>query len=716
MFHAGFAVAVAQVAASVELSATLSSLGSLVRSLVLLMYPVAVALLGLGAVLDQRRYGGTDPRMPLRLAGLAIVAFLVVALRVNFLAPSAPDIALATFAHSVTLGAWFLCLGAALGRIMRGAPTNQPQAHARMWAVHALGIFIGYTCVDPLVQWVGVNALLLAVGLSMLMPARLGTAAFVIVASGFALTGLDARIEAARDMSGWQRAHGEDRDSEEDRGPDTTRRRPNEEAFRTVHLAWSRLGQFRLVEGNDEANVRSGWYNFHPQWKVSPEPATDSRTAQRQAVYRQLPPRGHIAIVGVGGGRGLLALPFPPHPGILAIELDPMVVEYFTDVAPERNRGIFSRVTTAVGDGRKVLEAEPGPFDAIVIESARYSPATALLPASAPLFHYTREALESYVSKLRPNGVFVAEFNRRPNAAALEYLPSSVMAALHEMNLHVLALSGGTRNVFVFGCKSAACLEPFEKEELLLHAVDGAPLVRPAEKDTYVLTDRTPFAAWGGMEVSERHLLLVTAGALALACAAAAGLLQRTARRFGTWSPVSCLFAIGVGHTALSLWTCHALRTFYGDGVLTVIRVLGWLALYGALGSLLAPRLVRAVASPAARGLATAVLVALHLVLTSLAPFGEPSPWVRELAVAALLAPGGTLMGVFFPSAVAATAPPLVGVAFFADALGGMVAYLAIFLVVLTFGSHALTAVALAACVGAAVLLPRSAASYLAGG
>ena len=720
LFHVGLVLAIAQVTASMEIAATLSHLGSFVRSVVLLMYPVAVALLGVGAAVEQRYFPHDDPRPPLRWAGVALLVFLGVALRANFLVATGLDLAVATILHVVTLSLWFLCLGAGLSRLLRAVHAGGPQGTARGWAVHVFGIFLGYAAADPLLTHVGANALLMVLAGSLLGPPVLGPPLFAALSGVAVVTGLDARLEDWRDLEVW-RSGAIASFKENDDAKSEERRELASAEFQTVHLAWSRLGQFRLIQEGSATGELAGWYNFHPQWTVSPEPASDQATRLRRQVYGKLPPTGRVAIIGVGGGRGLLSLPFPAHSGILAVEQHPSVVDYFTRVAPEHNQRIFHTVTPAVGDGRQVVLRQTERFDAIVIESSRHTPATSLLPASTPLYHYTREAIGDYVDHLTQDGVFIAEFQRVQGGRGTtedlvkQYLPAHVLSVLHGLGLQTVAKLSKRGSVYIVGCQSAACIKPFAEAELFKGATDWVPSERLTRQFPYELTDDTPFAAWGMMKFSEQLALLVTVAALGAGCLGAAFALRlRRAPEGGpaaAWNPVPCMFLIGLAHAALSIWTCHVMQTYYGDGVLTVTRVIAWLALYGAAGSALAPRCAGAIRGPggpwARCGLAAAVFC-LHLLLLSIVPFSEPSTWAREAAAALLLLPGGVAMGIFFPAALGSTSTPFVGSALLGDALGTLTGYLLFYLICLPFGSTAFAVVAVGGWVAAAYLLPSA--------
>ncbi|HJR59045.1 MAG TPA: fused MFS/spermidine synthase [Vicinamibacterales bacterium] len=113
----------------------------------------------------------------------------------------------------------------------------------------------------------------------------------------------------------------------------------------------------------------------------------------------------NIAVVGLG--TGALACYPTGSQRMTFFEIDPMVVRIASDprlfTYLQNSAG---HLDVVVGDGRKMLElAPPGSFDLIVVD--------AFSSDSVPVHLMTREALEVYVSRLRPAGVIGFHISNR---------------------------------------------------------------------------------------------------------------------------------------------------------------------------------------------------------------------------------------------------------------------------------------------------------------
>ncbi|RME21367.1 MAG: hypothetical protein D6798_18315 [Deltaproteobacteria bacterium] len=262
LFHLGLVLAIAHVTVALEIGVTLSSQGSLVKSLVLLLYPVAVAMLGFGAALDRIVLRSDDPGPPLRASGAFLLLFLAVTLRLNFLSLDPTAQLVAAAAHFLVLGGWFLCAGVALARLVRVARMAGGHRTGALWATHQVGLVAGYLLQDLAVPVVGVNALHLVLALSLLLPTRLSLAALLGGCALAPMLDLDPGIDDLRDISVLQRVFAGHRVDEVSPAPvdAITADTITAGALPLRHRAWSRLGQFELfaLDDGDSLSLR-GW-------------------------------------------------------------------------------------------------------------------------------------------------------------------------------------------------------------------------------------------------------------------------------------------------------------------------------------------------------------------------------------------------------------------------------------------------------------------------
>jgi hypothetical protein len=187
-----------------------------------------------------------------------------------------------------------------------------------------------------------------------------------------------------------------------------------------------------------------------------------------------------------------------------------------------------------------------------------------------------------------------------------------------------------------------------------------------------------------------------------------AGLVARRSRPAAGPNPAHFFFLIGAAHTAVHLASFYAYRSLFGDSILTITVVIVILAGHGAIGSALSAKLPARTLTPRFRCLATAAVLALHLGLLRTIPFSEPSLLLRSLYAIAALAPGGLLMGTFFPLGIARSSKDFIGRALLTDSFGVLAGYCLLYLVFLPWGWPAFAAASLAIYVMAAAALPRS--------
>lgn len=114
--------------------------------------------------------------------------------------------------------------------------------------------------------------------------------------------------------------------------------------------------------------------------------------------------KGHFGVVGLGAGA--MACHAKPGETWKFYEIDPVVV----DIARSENFSFMKEcqpdAEVVVGDARLTLEKEPdGAFDLLVID--------AFSSDAVPVHLLTQEALELYVSKLKPEGVGVLHISNR---------------------------------------------------------------------------------------------------------------------------------------------------------------------------------------------------------------------------------------------------------------------------------------------------------------
>ncbi len=122
-------------------------------------------------------------------------------------------------------------------------------------------------------------------------------------------------------------------------------------------------------------------------------------------VMEAVTPEAEIAAIGLGAGAITCLL--PPPMNLTFIEIDTQVIEIASN--PDlftylENCGSNTQITT--GDGRLVISQAPeASYDAIVLD--------AFSSDSIPVHLLTREALDTYLSKLKANGLLILHLSNR---------------------------------------------------------------------------------------------------------------------------------------------------------------------------------------------------------------------------------------------------------------------------------------------------------------
>jgi hypothetical protein len=728
LFHLGLVLGLVHLALSLELGLTLAAQGALVRTVLLFIYPLALAGLGMGAALDTRLAPDRDPSLSLRGAGAALLAFLVVSHASGFMgietvAIGAPEYSLLAILLNPSLvlpgllflgslGLFYGLVGTSIAPFIRSLKSEGEKAVGWGWGLHLCGLVVGYLGVDYLITNLGPGCVLLGCGLSLLITPRHALVPLVVLLLGFHGLGVQNRLEGLRRLEDVGQAIyrvNQVRRYEQGlsgrSGPMGMFQELERKVREPLAMGWSRHAHVRLIEGTPPYDV-VGLYNFRFQWGIRSEIEEKGswQTAThvfRKKTYNLFDPLDSVVLVGTGGGHGLASFSFPLHAGITAVEMDPTVVRILRDEHPDWNGSVYRTATVVASDGRTFLERHPGGLDGIVLESARFRSPTSLLPATTPLYLYSREAIHTYIDKLAPDGLLMLQFNRVEVGESVA-LPRQVMRSLKEKGAPNVALYSGALEVLnIFGTPPGQDvwerIADLDTMEMTRWGGDplGLMLSGGQKRDhkssvmaqgEYQLTDDTPFWVWANFSKRQRtHLTtLVLLGLLGSTLPVV--VLGLRGRNKGTWNPIPFSFVLGVAHSTAYICTFFLARSYFGDSVLTVLGFLVLLLFWGAVGSVVSSTIPPRWLTVKMRLLGTGLLMGLHFVLVASLPFELGGTILRWLAAGLATAPGGLAMGLFFPLALSRSKPGQVGSIFLADALGALAGYCLIYLVCLPYG------------------------------
>jgi len=253
----GVAIGLMHLPLSLEVATTLSYQTSMVRTLVMLLYPIAMALTGLGAVLAMKVPVLSRPGA-MRVAGAALLILLAASLRLNFLTDSPTVLLWAWIAHLGAIGGWYLALGAGQAALLSRIQQLSPGRIGIAWAIHLLGLLVGYLLSEPSVVTIGANAVLLCGGVALLLAPRLSVLLLVPALLIASQTDLDAHLEDHRELTGdvgigdvgWK---------------EVRLREGLADDMERVYLGWSRFGQVQVFDRGGRGLM---FYNLKQQYAL----------------------------------------------------------------------------------------------------------------------------------------------------------------------------------------------------------------------------------------------------------------------------------------------------------------------------------------------------------------------------------------------------------------------------------------------------------------
>ncbi len=162
LFGIGFLLGLFYLPIALEMGVTSAYQSVLMRTFIGMLFPLAVALTGIGALLAVHRPGWAS-RHAFRFGGAGLLVHLFVALRLTFWNEGVFGLLFTSLCHLGAMGAWYVALGAWLKETLSAA-RESAGALAWGWSAHLAGAALGYLCSEPAVESVGVNALLFTAG------------------------------------------------------------------------------------------------------------------------------------------------------------------------------------------------------------------------------------------------------------------------------------------------------------------------------------------------------------------------------------------------------------------------------------------------------------------------------------------------------------------------------------------------------------------------
>jgi spermidine synthase len=420
-----------------------------------------------------------------------------------------------------------------------------------------------------------------------------------------------------------------------------------------------------------------------------------------------------VAIVGVGGGFDVLNALFFDASRVTGVEVNAATVDILTRVKPEYFRAWVQdpRVRLVEGEGRDFLSTTRESFDILQLSGVDSYSGT---PAAAHVFSenylYTREAFDTYLARLTPQGILNLMRLEYPQPREMLRALTTVVDALRRGGSgrpaeHIVMLTQTPHAIFTAMLVKKTPFAPAELQRLgewagrsRFFAISAAPgglagaadnnyrrflslndsrreaaFIASAPFDIAPVDDDRPFffrySFWrhlvpgdprieGFTPVMEYSvlLLLIVIGLVAHACVTRPlrQLLRREAAPPQAWRYSVAFGGAGLGYLALEIGLLQKFGLLLGHPNYAVSVVLAALLLASGLGSLFSRAILDAVGGFrfVSYLLALVILVEYEWALPRLAGFVGLDWWTRVGIAFVLILPIGVCLGVFLPSAI----------------------------------------------------------------
>ena len=350
-----------------------------------------------------------------------------------------------------------------------------------------------------------------------------------------------------------------------------------------------------------------------------------------------------VAIVGTGGGRDVVGAQYFHPRQILAVEINPSIVEAVRRFSPDTYAGVH----LVVGEGRATLEKSADRFSIIqfglVDTWAAISSGTFALSEN---YLYTREAFVGYLGKLKPEGIL----SLTRWGAETDHLLSVSWAALATIGAdsprsHILLFekdAGSPDSLITVLIKRTPWSATEQQRAQELATASGYQLRSYGRPSSRPALDDSPFFFYNskGSKVILLSISVLTLASMAL-------FFVSKPKNF-VWHLPSLVFfgAIGMAYMLVENVLLQKFILLIRDPTLAISTVFLSFLLFSGLGSLCTKR-IRFVYS----ALLVPLLVLFSVVSGPLIAGALTLNWPAKLLLtASCIAPVAFLMGLFFPN------------------------------------------------------------------
>ncbi|MFO8058044.1 MAG: hypothetical protein R6V10_12175 [bacterium] len=726
----------------------------LVFPLVLLYLPdrsgattiIAIVMLGLavGGILYYRLHGRESADRMLRLA-LSLLPFaILLGFMVSVLVPGWP-------VRVIFLAVPFCLISMYLSRAFVDL------APARVYFVNLLGSAAGAGSVFAFHSMVGEENELMAGALVAALAAlligggkrtkALAIIAAVICGGGLAYNATTGRIDLAYLISA-------------DRVPESRRADALSYAFRAVKEPGAkRLGVSKNLVARVDAVLLPDYdvttRFFEGGWEDIEDPAFRkdvrstlstpiklyymdhlwSNVAEPDMEFSDLPPYSlleepEVLVIGPGGGVDIARAAYHDASRIVAVEINPGVIELMEGPLYEASGGVYDQAHVLCMDGRTYVQISDEKFDLIHLAFADLYVPFRNSDIFMENYLYTREAFSQYFHHLKPGGLITVQ--KWVRSAAWNKDLFRIAATARSMLEHQ-GVKDPASHIFIVGMEGQPdqylgyfliSKTPFTDEQVSsmvelvkpplnvyhapgresvsspFHEIVTAPDldshleslpydISPTTDDRplFYLFDRSLVFHWAYFALFMAVLLLAVAAPLTYTLWK--GRLLKTA---GTWTGMAFFLAIGVGYMFLQTTLLQKINLFVGSPTLSLSLVITTFLILGGIGSRLSDRVPERARVAVIVLAGVLALVYFFGIDPLLAAASRPSLVARSLVSFAFLAPLCLALGLPFPQGLnktkTATSPKSAAIFFAVNCAAGSFAVAAFNLLLPMAGIH----------------------------
>ncbi|MFA6238917.1 MAG: hypothetical protein WC635_16390 [Bacteriovorax sp.] len=663
-----------------EISLSNSLFFGISKNFLILLYPLSVAMMGIGAVFFNR----TSFRDSLIIISLSLFGFMGS----NILIPNNIVDILFIPAHiffqSIFLIINYVFIGGIYANLI--SKTKEENTFLAAWIFHSVALGVGYWASDFIVESVGPSAFILSAAISfLLLPwfKKFSFALFLIIMLLSYFFRLDYFIESNR--RNFEKYAKSDEDSELIKNEGNKRN-----SGQLEFIQWTRRGQMRVYD------TPTGEFDFYYDLIRSLSVHDISTTAQdnpdkykksnlmRYIAYNYFPKGSRLAIIGFGGGKSLAYIESDNlSENIFGIEINKSAVLFSRDLHPELSNNKIKKITSIISDGRHFIEKSQEKFDLIYLESALNQIKITSLGIYSTSSLHTQEAIDLYINKLKENGLLIFEVRTGRQKGTKEKLIEQTYENIKKYSPFL-----------IFEGQKAATFVLAKNEETLNKFKDALPMpfylntfrdsINSDQACSQKLTDSRPFIVWNCADEEFKDYIIKSSYIIFFITTLIVFLINHF--KSVSREKTAYFYMIGVAHSLFTFHTFYVWRSYYGDDLITFLRLVSYFIFCTIVSVVLISKYSLANWKSYILFIFLFLLLALHFIFLAYIPFEHGSEIFRELYAILAVLPGGVLIGLMYPLAFSLIKKEEISPLILADAMGTFASFSLLNIVFLQFG------------------------------